>query len=146
MGSLIQSIMSDKVDILLAPAVATQYLQYSERLKIFGFDFGYTKTIDFYEVNAVISRSRTGTLPVFAYFLCFPPEVWALIFASIFFLSMTSSITSRFIKLNMLYKLTMSTKYKQYNIRYAFKSFCILNLHAVSEMCVSVPRAIQRAS
>ena len=94
--SMIQNIMSDKVDVLMAPAVATHYLTYSERLKMLGFEFGYTKTIDFYEVSTVVSLARTGSLPIFAYFLCFPTQVWALILASILFLSLISSIKERF--------------------------------------------------
>src|SRR5258708_17700014 len=89
---MVEYATSSRVDMLLAPATASQYLSYSSKLEIVNFYFNYTDCIDYFEVGSILSRINAGTPTLFAYFQCYKSGVWGIIFATILTLSIVSSL------------------------------------------------------
>ena len=92
---------TEKLDIIVAPSVVSQYLVYKEfNERVFNFNITYSDFIGYFEADVIAAMEYPGKIPMFAYFSCFEKEVWLLIIASIVVLSLISSIDGKTFDLN----------------------------------------------
>ena len=133
----------ESVDLLLAPVVSAQYFIYSSALA----EIGKTKAtncIGYFEADVIATRKYPGSVPIFAFTLCYPKEVWILITISIIVLSFISSIDYEFdinIKIMLKYcfnysvslfkhpleRLITKSTPKQIIIFWLFSTFVLIN-------------------
>ena len=81
-----------KLDVMLSPATAGQYLKYTEALSLLGIKLDYSVCLGFFEMGSFLARTWPGRLRPFEYFRCFHFGTWSLVFASIMVLSVMSTI------------------------------------------------------
>ena len=92
----------DKLDVMLSPATASQYIKYTELLSPTGIKLCHTLCLGFFEMGSILARTWPGCLRPFEYFRCFHSETWSLVFISILVLSVMS--TSKFKNYQLIYE------------------------------------------
>ena len=134
------NLMEERVDLLLSPTTASQYIKYKNGLKLLNIDFRQTKSIGFFEIASILSKTSPGSQQVFKFFKCFTFNVWISIFLSIVISSLISSLNSfpvLFYKNLWNYVLLLYSKSSQ-KFLFNFKNKLILSFWLLSALILSI--------
>ena len=82
----------DKLDVILSPATAGQYLRSKVLMSFTSLKFFHTVCLGFFEMGSILARTWPGRLRPFEYFRSFQIGTWSLLLTSIVILSVMSAI------------------------------------------------------
>ena len=92
MDEFVNNVIEEKIDIMMTPAIASQFIKYSSLMNILDKNFVNSVFVDFFEMASIASKILPGVQyqALFSYFKCFRIEVWSLIFTTMLFLTLLS--------------------------------------------------------
>ena len=73
---MIPRLMSEGFDLILGSAFVSQYIKYQAIFQALGIGIRISDHVDFFETSTIAAKVELGSSLLFAYFQCFPTEVW----------------------------------------------------------------------
>ena len=89
---MIEKLIVEGVDIILASAYSSQLFAYRDLTDSIGLDITLSDNVDYFESNTIAAKETLGSVPIFAYFKCFTIPVWISILFSMLSLALISKL------------------------------------------------------